>query len=167
MFDDRTSWFDHRTIASLCQVTTRPLGTRNLGTLLRDPWLELNARLHGAVAEQGFADVRPALSAVFQHVRDDGSRVTEIARRAQLTKQTVVYLVDELERLGYVERVADPDDGRAKLVRPTPRGHAAVAEARQAAAAIERDWAVLLGEERMAQLRAGLEALHDALWPPA
>src|ERR671926_1985567 len=105
----------------LCQVPPAPLGSRNLGTLLRDPWLELNARLNAAVAERGFADARPALSAVFQHVRNDGSRVTEIAERAQLTKQTVVYLVNDLERLGYVERAADPEDGRAKLLPPTAR----------------------------------------------
>jgi DNA-binding MarR family transcriptional regulator len=146
-------------------VPDRPLGSRNLGTLLRDPWLELNARLNAAVAERGFADARPALSAVFQHVRDEGSRVTEIAERAQLTKQTVVYLVNELERLGYVERVPDPADGRAKLVRPTARGHEAVTEARRVAAELEAEWTALVGERRMADLRAGLEALHDALWP--
>jgi DNA-binding MarR family transcriptional regulator len=144
----------------------RPLGSRNLGTLLRDPWLELNARLNATVAERGFADARPALSVVFQHMRDEGSRITDIAERAQLTKQTVVYLVNELERLGYVERVADEADGRAKLVRPTAKGHAAVAEARRVAAEIEAEWAALLGEERMDELRGLLEALHDALWPP-
>jgi DNA-binding MarR family transcriptional regulator len=147
-------------------VASRPLGSRNLGTLLRDPWLELNARLTAAVAQHGFEDVRPALSAVFQHVRDEGSRVTEIADHAQLTKQTVVYLVNDLERLGYVERIPDPSDGRAKLVRPTARGHAAVAEARRVAAEIERDWTDLLGQQPMAQLRRLLEQLHQALWPP-
>jgi DNA-binding MarR family transcriptional regulator len=142
-----------------------PLGSRNHGTLQRDPWLELNARLAAAVGQRGFEDIRPALSAVFQHVRDDGSRITEIAERAQLTKQTIVYFVNDLEALGYVERVPDPDDRRAKLVRPTERGQAAVAEARRVAAEIEREWTELLGAERMAQLRELLEALHDALWP--
>jgi DNA-binding MarR family transcriptional regulator len=148
-----------------CQVARRPLGSRNLGTLLRDPWLALNDRLNRIVGERGFPDMRPALSVVFQHVRDEGSRVTDIADRAQLTKQTVVYLVNELERLGYVERLPDPLDGRAKLVRPTERGHAAVAQARQVAAEIEREWTALLGEEEMAALRRSLEALHAALWP--
>jgi DNA-binding MarR family transcriptional regulator len=143
----------------------RPLGSRDLGTLLRDPWLELNARLTDAVARRGFADIRPALSVVFQHVRDEGSRITEIADRAQLTKQTVVYLVNDLECLGYLERIPDPSDGRAKLVRPTDRGHAAVAEARRVAEEIERDWTGLLGQPAMAELRRLLEQLHDVLWP--
>jgi DNA-binding MarR family transcriptional regulator len=150
---------------TLCQVASKPLGSRNLGTLLRDPWLELNARLNATVAERGFDDVRPALTVVFQHLRDEGSRVTELAERAQLTKQTVVYLVNDLERLGYVERIPDPADRRAKLVRATGKGDAAVAEARRVAADIERDWTARLGEKRMAQLRSSLEALHDALWP--
>ena len=144
----------------------RPLGSCNLGTLLGDPWLELNARLTEAVAQRGFTDIRPALSVVFQHVRDEGSRITEIADRAQLTKQTIVYLVNELERLGYVERIPDPSDGRAKLVRPTDRGHAAVAEARRVAEDIEREWTKLLGQQTMTELRRRLEQLHDALWPP-
>lgn len=150
----------------LRQVRPAPLGSRNLGTLLRDPWLELNARLIERVAAQGYDDVRPALSTVFQHIRDEGSRITEIAERAQLTKQTVVYLVNELERLGYVERVPDPDDGRAKLVRLTERGETAVGEARAIAADIEREVTRVLGRERMSELRSLLEQLHDALWPP-
>jgi len=152
-------------LGTLVKMPRLPLGSRNLGTLLRDPWLELNARLTDAVARRGFADIRPALSVAFQHVRDEGSRITEIADRAQLTKQTVVYLVNDLERLGYLERTPDPSDGRAKLVRPTDRGHAAVAEARRVAEEIERDWTELLGQSAMAELRGLLEQLHDALWP--
>jgi DNA-binding MarR family transcriptional regulator len=151
----------------VCQVPAPPpLGSRNLGTLLRDPWLELNAQLIERVAERGYEDVRPALSVVFQHMRDEGSRITEISERAQLTKQTVVYLVNELERLGYVERVPDPADGRAKLVRQTKRGEEAVAEARRVAVDIEREIEQRFGKRRTAELRGLLEELHDTLWPP-
>src|SRR3954465_10623434 len=107
--------------ARICQVPDRPLGSRNLGPLLRDPWLELNARLNATVAERGFDDIRPALSVVFQHMHDEGSRITEGAERAQLTKQAVVYLVNELEALGYGERIPDSTDGRAKVVVATAR----------------------------------------------
>src|SRR3954465_9282392 len=148
--------------ARICQVPDRPLGSRNLGPLLRDPWLELNARLNAAVAERGFEDLRPALSVVFQHLRDEGSRVTDIAERAQLTKQTVVYLVNELEALGYVERIPDPQDGRAKLVMAHARGRAGGEEARRVAAEIERDWTALIGAKRMRELRELLGELHDA-----
>jgi DNA-binding MarR family transcriptional regulator len=91
--------------------------------------------------------------------------VTELAQRAQLTKPTVVYIVNDLERLGYVERIPDPEDGRAKLVRWTERGARAQDAAREIVAQIEHDWSRLLGESEFASLRALLERLHDALWP--
>jgi DNA-binding MarR family transcriptional regulator len=119
------------------------------------------ARVHAA----GYDDVRVAHAAISSHVRDEGSRVTELAERAQLTKPTVVYLVDDLEKLGYMERVPDPADGRAKLVRPTAKGKAAVEAARAAAAEIEAEWTALIGERRMRQLRGALEELRGKLWP--
>lgn len=118
------------------------------------------------LARSGFEDFRPAHGTIGQHIADQGSRVTELARLAQVSKPTVVYLVDDLERLGYVERIPDPDDGRAKLVRLTERGARAQREARRIIARIERDWSRALGERDFAVLRSLLERLHDALWPP-
>lgn len=144
---------------------SRPLGTRNLGTLLRDPWLAFNAALMARAHDTEFGDLRLAHSPVLQHVSDDGSRLTEMAERAQLTKSTMNYLVNDLEAMGYVERVPDPADGRAKLVRPTEKGRRAVVEARNVIAEIERDWADLLGREKLDELAALLAELHDRLWP--
>jgi DNA-binding MarR family transcriptional regulator len=94
---------------------------------------------------RGFADLRPALLAVGQHVGASGTRITELAQRTLLTKATVVHAVDELERLGYVTREPDPTDGRAKLVVPTPRARAAERVARRAIAEIR---AALGGADR-------------------
>ena len=144
----------------------RPIGTPNLGNLLSDPALLLNERLLERVRSAGFSDVRIAHTAVFRFVRDAGSRITELAQRAQLTKPTVVYLVNDLERLGYVERVADPDDGRAKLVRLTERGIAAREAGRAAVVEIEGEWRAALGGARFEQLRGLLLELRAFLWPP-
>ena len=140
-------------------------GTANFGALLRDPALAINELVSAALAERGFADFRPAHGTIGQHIEDDGSRVTDLARLAQITKPSVVYLVNDLERLGYVERVPDPDDGRAKLVRLTLRGAEAQAVARELIAQVEQDWAGLLGRNDFRTLRDLLERLHDALWP--
>ena len=91
--------------------------------------------------------------------------MTELAQLAQITKPSVVYLVNDLERLGYVERVPDPDDGRAKLVRLTPRGAEAQAVARELITQVEHDWAGVLGRRNFDALRGLLKQLHDALWP--
>jgi len=147
---------------------SRPLrqwpGTDHLGTLLRDPALAINELVSEGLVERGFADFRPALGTVGQHIADHGSRITELAQLAQVTKPTVVYLVNDLERLGYVTRVPDPTDGRATLVCFTERGIRAQAAAREIVAQIERDWSKMLGPDDFARLRELLKRLHSALW---
>ena len=117
------------------------------------------------LAERGFADFRPAHGTIGQHIADQGSRVTELAELAQVSKPTVVYLVNDLERLGYVERIPDPADGRAKLVCMTERGAQAQQAGREIARQIEDDWSRLLSPRDFARLRTLLQSLHDALWP--
>jgi len=147
--------------------TGPPVGTDHFGNLLREPGRVLQDLVAQEVARRGFEDLRPALLAVGQHVRADGSRVTELAELSMLTKPTVVHMVDELERLGYVERRPDPTDGRAKLVVLTERGREAEAAGREAIAQIRDAWAELIGERSMARLEADLRTLREALWPPA
>lgn len=142
-----------------------PSGTDNFANLFRDTALALQQLVADELARRGFADLRPALLAVGQHVGADGTRVTELAERAWLTKATVVHAVDELERLGYATRVPDPTDRRAKLVIATPRAREAEEVAREAIADIREAWAGLVGNEEMDALEAGLRGLRGALWP--
>ena len=86
-----------------------------------------------------------------------------LAQRAQITKQSMAELVAHLERHGYVERVPDPDDGRAKLVRATRRGTEVYAIAREFVAELEARWTERLGEEKMRRLRALLVELNEQL----
>lgn len=144
-----------------------PSGTDNFGNLFRDPTLVLQQLVAGELARRGFDDLRPSLIAVAQHVGADGTRITELAARAWLSKATVVHAVDELERLGYVTREPDPADRRAKLVKPTARARAGEQAARQAIAEIRDAWSRLLGPGELADLEAGLRRLRAALWPAA
>jgi len=125
----------------------------------------LNEMAAEALAARGFEDLRPALLAVGQHIGEGGSRITELAERAMLTKATVVYIVNELEQLGYVTRRPDPADGRAKLVVATDRARRAEAAARDALVEIRAAWAELVGPENLATLEAELRRLRAALWP--
>src|SRR4051812_36848702 len=99
----------------------------NTGVLLFLPYRAMESRVFAGLAEQGYDDLTPAQARVFQRVADQGSRVTDLAEQAGITKQTAGFLVDQLERAGYVERVPDPVDGRARLVRITERGARSVA----------------------------------------
>jgi DNA-binding MarR family transcriptional regulator len=143
--------------------SSRRPGAVNLGLLLREPYRLGSEELHIRIARRGHPHVRAPHGGVFEHLDADGTPVSELARRAQVTKQSMGELVAHLERHGYVERVADPADRRAKLVRATARGHDLYAVARDAIAEIEREWTAWLGETKMRRLRALLEDLNAAL----
>src|SRR6266511_3232449 len=78
--------------------------------------------LHRRLGDEGYPDIRPGHGCVFRFIEPGGSRLTQIAERAGMTKQAVGEVVADLERLGYVERVPDPDDRRAKIIRLSERG---------------------------------------------
>lgn len=132
----------------------------NIGTLLRVPFDELVRRLHTRLAEAGYPDIRPSHGLVFQHIDDTGSRLVELAGRAQMTPQAMSELVDYLERHGYVERAADPADRRAKLIRITAKGWDVVAVARGVIEEIEGSWREALGARRYRSLLGLLEELN-------
>jgi len=133
----------------------------NLGILLRDPFQEVVRRVSIGLADAGFDDLRPAHTAVFQHIEAGGSRLTDLAERAQITKQSMGYLVDDLEQHGYLERRPDPSDRRAALISLTDRGWEQVRAALRIIATIEEEWASGLGELRMQQLRELLGDLRE------
>src|SRR3712207_5325286 len=135
----------------------------NLGILLHEPFRVGSALLHERLAERGHPDVRAPHGNVFQYLDAGGTRVSVLAQRAQVTKQSMAELVEHLERHGYVERVPDPADRRAKLVRATSRGREVYAIARRVVSEIDREWTDRLGEAKMRQLRALLEELNAVL----
>ena len=122
-------------------------------------------RIFSAVHDAGFDDVTIAQSRLMMGIDAEGTRLSALADRAQIAKQTATALVDKLERAGYVERVPDPSDGRARLVRMTPRAEAALPIARAEEARIEAEWEAHLGPERMGQLREALTALREITDP--
>jgi len=82
-----------------------------------------------------------------------------------VTKQTAGHLVDQLQRAGYVRRVPDPTDARARLVQMAERGLAVVAIARRVEAEVEAEWTAHLGQEATSQLRASLTRLREVTDP--
>jgi len=118
-----------------------------------------------AVAAAGFGDITTAQGRLFARIGPQGTRVTELAEHARITKQTAGFLVDQLERAGYVRRVPDPADARARLVRIAPRGEAAIAVARAAEAEVEVEWTRYLGKQGANQLRRALTRLRQITDP--
>ena len=143
--------------------SSAPGARDSLAILLREPFRVGTEVLHERFAERGHPEIRPPHGNVMQFLDDAGTRVSVLADRAQITKQSMAELVLHLERLGYVERVPDPSDRRAKLVRATPKGRQLYAIAREIVAEIEADWTKRLGKTKMRQLRVLLAELNAAL----
>lgn len=125
-------------------------------------------RILARLAEEGFDDLTLAQARLAARVGEEGTRVTDLATQAQVTKQTAGALVDQLERAGYVTREPDPRDARARLVTLADRGRQAQAAARQVEAALAQEWEEHLGAEQMRQLRDALASLREITdpWAP-
>lgn len=143
------------------QPTREPL-IRLLGLAFADFSEELYRRFEAA----GFGDIRPGHGCVFGNIDAEGSRLTDMADRARMTKQSVGEVATDLERRGYVERLPDATDGRVKIIRLTDRGREAHRLAREMIDEIEDDWAERYGEAEIAALRATLEAITAARLSP-
>jgi DNA-binding MarR family transcriptional regulator len=134
--------------------------TPSVGVLLFVAYRAMEQEIHHALKAAGF-EATLAQSRLVARIGEGGNRLTELAERAQVTKQTASVLVDQLEALGYVERVPDPTDARARLVRLAPRGRRAQARARQVEAEIYARWTEHLGERGIAQLERQLVKLRE------
>ncbi len=133
----------------------------NIGLLLYIPYRWLENRVFAAVADAGHSDLTTAQMKLMQRIGTSGTRLTDLAEQAQVTKPTASYLVDQLEARGWVQRVPDPTDGRARLVRLTARAEQVIPIANAAIAEVTAEWETHLGSRQMSQLRRALTALRQ------
>jgi DNA-binding MarR family transcriptional regulator len=124
-------------------------------------------RVAAAMYARRFDDYRASYDDVFHLLRAEGSRVTELAGLAQVTRQSISEMIIELERRGYVERMPDPTDRRAVLIRRTARGWQVNEVAREVVQEAQQAWAALIGEEEYEQVLASLRRIVKSLELPA
>ena len=138
-------------------------GTRtDIGYLLAKASQRWNELLAEAFRLQGHGDVRPSYGSVLVPLfEQDGLRMSELAARAHLAKQTMTTMVRLVERAGLVQRRPDPDDARATRVELTERGRRFQPVATRELAKLDERIAALLGEPRTAALRASLAQLIE------
>src|SRR5262245_32613304 len=137
----------------------RELVDHSLSVLISILNRTIDDRVMTGLDAAGFPDIRRSHGLVFEMLDWQGSRITDLARRARITKAGIGELVTELGGMGYVGRWAGSDDGRGELVERAAGGEQAVTAAVAALMGMEESWAAFLGEERYAELREGLVAL--------
>jgi DNA-binding MarR family transcriptional regulator len=134
-----------------------------MGLLLKLPYLALERYTSRRLSDLGYGEVRPAHYAVFQSLRPEGSRLTELAERAGMTKQSMGYLVDHLEQAGYLRRVPDPQDQRAQIIRITPKAKKYDEAVEAVIEELHAAWAGRIGRAKFGRLRELLGELVGAL----
>lgn len=132
-----------------------------LVTTIRRLHLAIRAEIVDGVHRLGFDDITPSHIYIFQTPGPDGARPTELARRALMSKQSMNHLLASLEKGGYLERVDGGDDGRARVLRLTPRGHRLTTAIQEIAAGIEHRWSEQLGHPEIRHLTGSLAQLAE------
>jgi DNA-binding MarR family transcriptional regulator len=119
---------------------------------------ELEERLAG-----DYPDVTAAHNRVMVMIEPEGSRPIDLARKAQVTRQSMTETLATMARLGLITLEPDPSDRRAKLAVLTPKGWTAMRDGLAAALGIHRHWEGVLGEAKMTRLMRLLRELTDGL----
>jgi DNA-binding MarR family transcriptional regulator len=136
----------------------------NIGRLVLFVFHAFEARLLDSYEAAGFDGFRQVHLNVLRHIDlRHGTRIVDLAVRAGVTKGAMGQLVEECARLGLVELVSDPADGRAKIVSYSKRGRAFMTVTRRSAKRIEANFAKLLGSENYVLLRSLLIELRTKI----
>lgn len=134
----------------------------NTGVYLRTLWDELRYNLELQLKENGYDDLSPSHGWIFYNTGEDGSRITDLAAKARITKQSMSVLVAQLENGGYVKKLPDPNDKRAWILVLTAKGKKVKNIGQQINYAFEEQWKNKLGEKEYNQLRQLLMKLCES-----
>lgn len=115
--------------------------------------------------EKGLKGLRPAHTRLLPHIDLDGTRLTDLAERTGISKQAVGQLVEDLEGMGLLKRVADPGDGRARLVTFTDSGKKGLLGGLSLLSNLEEELSEKIGKKRIKELRETLTSIVEALTP--
>lgn len=126
----------------------------NIGRLALFCYNHFETSMLQNLARQGITDIKPTHLRVFRNIDYDGTRVTEIAARAKVTKGAMSQVLAECERLGYIVAVTDADDARARVVKFTAEGRKAMQSCRKAIAEVEAEFEAAIGAQKYADLKA-------------
>ncbi len=137
-----------------------------IGAMLRLSHQRFVGKIMSRLADSKFADVQPSHFAPVQVLWDypDGIRLTDLAAKAKITKQSMGELVDQIVGRGFAELIPDPADGRARLIKMTPYGRKGAQLIRGIVRDAEKDLAKLIGADKAEELREILKTIVKSDW---
>jgi DNA-binding MarR family transcriptional regulator len=138
----------------------------HIGQLLVHLTRMFQTQLYARLIDAGIEGARVPHTHVTAYIKAEGSRLTDLATQARMTRPAMAELVDDLQRLGIVERRPDPTDRRAKLICLTDQGWRAMRTGHQIIAGLEAEYARLVGDQRFEAMCQAMQALLDAQTPP-
>lgn len=133
-----------------------------IGGLLRLLSETVRDQILSDVGARGYTDIRRAHLSVFQFPSPDGVAPSVLATRANMTKQSMNYLLGELEDRGYLERRHTATDGRSREIFLTSRGKRLVEVMRSSVREIEETWRRLLGKDRFGEMKSSLMDVYES-----
>jgi DNA-binding MarR family transcriptional regulator len=133
--------------------------TQHLNRTLLEAFRAVDAQVDAALEARGASNLSPRHATALLLIDRSGVRLTDLAARAGITKQAMMQVVNDLDRLRLVERSPDPNDARAKIVKLTTRGQRERADASKAVASTEQKLRRRLGADRYEALKEALETL--------
>jgi DNA-binding MarR family transcriptional regulator len=144
------------------QATPASSERLHIGQLLVHLTRQFQVELYAGLVDAGLEGARVPHTHVTAYIKAEGSRLTELAAQARMTRPAMAELVDDLQRLGIVERKPDPSDRRAKLICLTEQGWAAMRTGHQVIAQLEAEYAELIGPQRYETMCQAMQALLDS-----
>jgi DNA-binding MarR family transcriptional regulator len=121
--------------------------------------------LHDRLEDDGWVGIRPSYGFVLLAARDQPIGARALAELLGVTKQAMSQLLEAMEGDGLVARTADPNDGRAKAVTVTTVGHRLLADVEAIYAALEAEWAVSIGADRVEAIRRDITRVLREMYP--
>lgn len=140
---------------------TPDLRQTNVGRLLLQSYRQFEYIASNELSSRGYSDLRLPHFQILPHMNVEGARMIDIAQRMNLTRQAISQIADDLEDKGYLLRIPDPEDGRAKRLALTAKGKALLSILPDVVASAERQLGELVGEDLFEALRAGLAKIVE------
>lgn len=125
----------------------------------------MNRTMADRIRARGYDDFQPSFTGVLAHIDTEGTRVGTLAQRMGVSRQAASQRLQEIEALGYLERVPDPNDGRAVIARHTPAGRQILLTAIEVMLGIESEYETILGSDGLKRLKRLLTRLADKIDP--